>query len=466
MKEIKEELERKLEELQYEEIGDIYVKAVTKMAINAIKEIDRRAQSTSSLTSVSKKVALNHIVGDIADNKIEFLKWMNEHKQGIYNQCEKEVKEQNPERTDIIYTMEAFMEFLNLEETDVFLEFDQLTNIFKYINFDVNYQLRMLSNIVKNNIELDEFPDANTFVPDIPGLLEYKYEHITRDEVIELLRTSQLEEYLKSDDPDSREAREELLNRFNETKHDYTDRQTACRNLHKVFSKPICSLTEEDYHSIIVDMNTIFFGHLANRLIKFLKKNNTISQNFYEYMESEKEISSVKKPLEKTKVSGCSNNKEKKKVKPELEMPKKQTSLNQTLREINKYFELDTRKLKEFLSLDQIIYVLSLMYSINLDNSIIDSFLRSAMREFKNLHPYALYNQAYDKFIYLGQENPEIQEHLDMIEYILSEASIFICTKEKYMETKRLIEAEINEIVRLTNGDYSYEIENAKNLIK
>lgn len=43
MKEIKEELERKLEELQYEEIGDIYVKAVTKMAINAIKEIDRRA---------------------------------------------------------------------------------------------------------------------------------------------------------------------------------------------------------------------------------------------------------------------------------------------------------------------------------------------------------------------------------------------------------------------------------------
>ena len=149
-----------------------------------------------------------------------------------------------------------------------------------------------------------------------------------------------------------------------------------------------------------------------------------------------------------------------------MSIPLKQKNVNQTLREISKYYDVDSKTLKETLSMNQIIYVLSLMYSINMEKDSVDAFLRSAMREFKNMHPYAIYNQAYDKFAFLGENDTEIREHLEMIEYILSDTSIFICDDEEYVETKALIEEELNEIMRLSNGNFAYEEESAKKLCK
>ncbi|MDE6292922.1 MAG: hypothetical protein K2L98_04495, partial [Bacilli bacterium] len=77
---------------------------------------------------------------------------------------------------------------------------------------------------------------------------------------------------------------------------------------------------------------------------------------------------------------------------------------------------------------------------------------------FKSLHPFAIYNQGYDKFAYLGECNPEVKEHLDMIEYILSEVNIFMCDNESYKSTKKLVEEEINELMRIINGNYTYEL--------
>ena len=214
MKEIKEELEKSLEKLLYEETSEVYIKAVKSIAFSAIKEIDRRVENSSSLTSMSKEVTLNKVVNDISNDKIGFLRWMNENNKGLYDKCEKEVQEENPERTDMIFSLEAFLDFLDLEKADVFLEFDQLAKIFKYIKFDTNYQMRLLFRILKNNSEIDGSLDTNVFVPDVHQLLDFDYDHITRDEIIEILRNNQLEDYFKDTRPENMDARSELLKRF------------------------------------------------------------------------------------------------------------------------------------------------------------------------------------------------------------------------------------------------------------
>ncbi len=463
MKEIKEELEKSLEKLLYEETSEVYIKAVKSIAFSAIKEIDRRVENSSSLTSMSKEVTLNKVVNDISNDKIGFLRWMNENNKGLYDKCEKEVQEENPERTDMIFSLEAFLDFLDLEKADVFLEFDQLAKIFKYIKFDTNYQMRLLFRILKNNSEIDGSLDTNVFVPDVHQLLDFDYDHITRDEIIEILRNNQLEDYFKDTRPENMDARSELLKRFNETKKDYTQYKNACCHLYRIFSSKTSDLDENAYQEIFIYMNMISFRHLANRIIKFLKKNNKLDKTLYEILENIGNINSSDMPVEKKSDDKKVETKEK---KDEITVPKKQTSLNQTLREIGTYYDIDDKKIKETLSMDKIIYVLSLMYSINMEKDSIDAFLRSAMREFKNMHPYAMYNQAYDKFAFLGKNDAEIREHLEMIEYILSDTSIFMCDEEEYTETKRLVEEELSEIMRLSKGNFAYEEESAKKLCK
>ncbi len=463
MKEIKEELEKSLEKLLYEETSEVYIKAVKSIAFSAIKEIDRRVENSSSLTSMSKKVTLNKVVNDISNDKIGFLQWMNENNKGLYDKCEKEVQEENPERTDMIFSLEAFLDFLDLEKADVFLEFDQLAKIFKYIKFATNYQMILLFNILKNNSEIDGSLDTNVFVPDVHQLLDFDYDHITRDEIIEILRNNQLEDYFKDTNPENMYARAELLKRFNETKKDYTQYKNACCHLYRIFSSKISDLDENAYQEIFIYMNMISLRHLANRIIKFLKKNNKLDKTLYEILENIGNINSSDMSVEKKSEDKKVETKEK---KDEITVPKKQTSLNQTLREIGTYYDVDDKQIKDTLSMDQIIYILSLMYSINMEKDSIDAFLRSAMREFKNMQPYAIYNQAYDKFAFLGEEDAEIKEHLEMIEYILSDTSIFMCDDEEYIETKKLIEEELREIMRLSNGNFAYEKESAKKLCK
>ena len=175
----------------------------------------------------------------------------------------------------------------------------------------------------------------------------------------------------------------------------------------------------------------------------------------------------------------------KKYKKQEPHMPKKQKDLDQIIHDIIKQFDLDTLYLKEpdklsyilyvlwvkyhskeYLSFDQIIYMISLMYSINTEETRIEDSLYTLIDDFLAYsHPYAAYNQAYDRFAYLGRENHEVQEHLDKIEEILSAKSIFICDDEEYTSTKEQIALELWQIERITKGNYTFEKEEAKKLL-
>lgn len=432
MEEIIKELETRLSELIYAEQTDMY-----HFSVSIVQEGKPKPSHYPTKSQIRESISDHNA----------FLKNINKENDEFYKLCEREVQASNPERTEIISTLECFIRMLKEENLPAFVEFKQMRKIFKYIGLNPNSQLTIFGIIVKNNAMMNTGDNCHVYLPDTEAILNHHYEHITTEEVFNLLNDGSIEEFLRDKNPQNPLGQKEVLDCLSATLIDRTDCQKACLKIDEVLSKEAEDTTEEDFQILIENMEYLSFGDLAYRIIKKINRyKNSLNKGAPSDEEPE--------------------NKESEHKEREIPVPLKQKNINQTLREINKYYNLDTKELKDLLSMNQIIYILSLMYSISMESSIIESFLRSAMREFKNLHPYAIYNQAYDKFVYLGQENLEIQEHLDMIEYILSETSIFICSKEKYIETKRLIEEEINAIMQIINGNYSYEIESAKNLIK
>ncbi len=444
MEEIIKELEGHYNRISAEEIYEIYQLAseyfkkmdllesrIQSNEFRDLKENNRNQTLAGLLAGKNGKESMPSL-----EELISITKFDEEH----YLKYEKEVREKNPERTQILFYLHSFLNMFHNGHNSIFLEFAELKRMFNYLHISAHKQVRAFVEIIQNNGLLGE-GKTEMYLPDYEALANYPYEHISAKEVSDIILNEKLEEFLKDENPDNLLGQRELLKCIEQTRENYTAPFLASLELDRLFATKAYDLTEEDYQTVREKMEFLSFGDIADRVIRQMRG---YAKTFSNQMKNDKKVE----------------------IKVEITVPKKQTSLNQTLREIGTYYDIDDKKIKETLSMDKIIYVLSLMYSISMEKDSIDAFLRSAMREFKNMHPYAIYNQAYDKFAFLGKNDAEIREHLEMIEYILSDTSIFICDEEEYVETKALIEEELNEIMRLSKGNFAYEEESAKKLCK
>lgn len=391
----------------------------------------------------------NYLIAKIREEGLDDLntskmtnKYINFFNKHLFEKAADYIKSVDSKRNMAIVSLKSFLNFLTIRVPSIFSKFTELKTLLDDLGVNPSSQLDIFLETIATNYSCFSQPNFYVFELDYDKMPKHKFKYLSKSQIVDLIRNNKVEKFLADENPALKDAQDELLSYMEENCTDVTHIQKYCVLLTEMMNKDV--RTEEDNTTIKECMENLSFSGLTYRLLRYLdhkNENNNIS------VEKEENV------------------KEEKENKQEIETPKKPTLLNQTLREINKYFNMDTKEIKELLSMDQIIYVLSLMYSINLDNSIIEVFLRNVVRELKKLHPYAIYNQAYDKFAYIGQENSEVQSHLEMIEYILSETSIFICPKEKYIETKSLIASEINELIGLTNGNYTYEKEQAKKLL-
>ncbi len=454
MEKIIKELESYYEKLDHQEDLAIMNRVQQEVSGMLNEEINRRVKNRQAAGETDLDRINEEVHNEYVRDPEGFLGLTEEIKDKISMHCQKQIRKEKPELYNNIHNLRGLIDYLKFEEARAFYELDEVSEAFQYINLHVNTQIAIFMYIMRINHKLDMGPDEPTYVADAEALLDFEYKYIKTEELRKILEEQRLDDFFEDKSLKYRKARKEVAKRYEETKRDLTSRQQASNILGAIFEKEAKDTTEEDYQTIIEKMDELFFGHISHRLVKKIKKQKELELN--PPVKQEKNVEN------KTEVNDTSKDKKK---KPK-ETPKKQTSINQTIREINKYFELDTCELKEELSLDQIIYVLSLMYSINVEKNKVEAFLRNTMREFKNLHPYAIYNQGYDKFSYLGGDNPEVKEHLDMIEYILSDVDIFICDDATYKSTKELVEEEISEIMRIINGNYTYEEKEAKKLLK
>lgn len=455
MEEIIKELEQFLKNLNTQINQELFSRVQAKAGAEVREEMRRRVIMGQEAGEGTRGEIAEKLIVELKQNPDKFIKLDDDKKNRLSAECYDEMDKEKPEVQKNKKLLENLIEYLNMDDDQLYLELDQLSKIFQYYNFHVNTQIAIFCHLMRINHKMDLGPDEKTYLPDPDAMINHEYKYIDVKDVLRMFKEKGFDAFFSDTDPKTEKAREEVAKRFDETKRDFTSRQLASNILGTIFEKDVVDITDEDYETIIEKMDELFFGHISHRLVKKIKKQKELELN--------PPVEKVENTENETEANDTSKNTE---SIVKIAIAKKQTSLNQTIREINKFFDLDTLELKESLSLDQIIYILSLMYSINMEKQKVEAFLRSAMREFKKLHPYAIYNQGYDKFARLSNKFSEIQEHLDMIEYILSDATIFMCTDSEYASTKELVEEEISEIMRLINGDYTYEIEEAKKLLK
>ena len=450
MEEIIKELEKILEQLEYQEMSDVYVLAVCQYTGMALEEVERNINENSEQDEEKiKKKVTNTIYNRFREDPDSFTGMSKDKKEQLFDACKEKVQKDNKKRTRIIYLLQGFIDFLKLEEPQIFLEFEKLAELFQNISISINTQLSIVGTIAKMNSNLDDTKRGDRiYLHNSDALLDYTYKYMDYDELYEILRTNQFDEFIKDESYPNKLAQREVKRRYEETKLDYTDIQRACDSLSAIFDKDTKETTEEDYQTIIDNMNTLHFGNLAYRFIKKIKKQNEIEQaEEAKKLLEEKSTKKGQKPIEKE-------------AKPMVS----QREINHVYYEASKYFDFDLFKPKTLMNLDEIIYILSLLYSIDASTTTITKFLDSVMRQYKKNNPFVISFDSIPKFKSI--DSKEVQEHVEMLEYILSDFNLFMCDDETYTETKKLVSDEISAIMEIINGDYTYEIKEAKALLK
>ena len=343
MEEIIKKLETILDELQYQESEDIYVLAVCQYLGMTLDEVRRRTNEISEQGEINVKRITDSIYNDFKEDPDSFAGLSKENKEKLFEACRDKVQNDNKKRTRTIHLLDGFIAYLKLDEQQIFLEFEKLAELFQNINIPINTQLSIVGTIVKLNSALDDTePEGHVYLPNNEALLGYTYKYMDITELYEILKANKLDEFLEDESYPNKRAQKEVKKRFEETKLDYTDIQHACDALDAILDKDTKDVTEEDYKIIIDNMNTIHFGNLAYRFIKKIKKQIDIE-----------DVAEAKTP-------------EDKKISEEIKTEKKpkfsQREINHVYYEVGKYYDFDLFKPKTFMTLDKIIYILSLLY--------------------------------------------------------------------------------------------------------
>ena len=138
-----------------------------------------------------------------------------------------------------------------------------------------------------------------------------------------------------------------------------------------------------------------------------------------------------------------------------------------TLRkELGKYYNLYHNKLLKELTNKEMIYCLSLLYQLGLEESEINNFLsryhysNPSQRSENSIIDFLTQFEKIDYY----QDNEKIQEiKHNLLEYM---TDIFIVDDEEYLWVKEEIEEEMNKFYHLLKGNYDYEKSIAKKRIK
>lgn len=440
MEEIIKELKKiynSLEDKVRRDIMKIIAETTGKMTLD---EIDRRVKERLNAGATNPLAVADAVNAELRQDPEGFIHLTDELKDELTEAANQQVIKDNPVRTTMAYNLNRLIEQLESTKPKMFLEFDTLSEIVQYINIPVRMQIDLLIHLLNINKSISGEQEKIIYRPNVSAILNHEYKYMDKEKLSELINTFKLGEFMSSNSLKYRKARKEIDDIYEASKIDVTEPYKLTVKLADIFAKEPASLTEDDYQTITDGLDELHFKHLSHRIVKQLKK-ATIE---------------VTKPTPVVKEI----KREVKEVKPKLS----QKELNQIYYEISKFYDLDKEKPKTTLSLDEIIYILSLMYKANMSEKTITRFLESTNREYKKNNPVSIYYQSYDKFA--SYNIPDIHKHLEMIEYILSEHSIFTCSKETYEITKELISEEINDIMDILNGNYTYEINSAKNLLK
>ncbi|MDE6292921.1 MAG: hypothetical protein K2L98_04490 [Bacilli bacterium] len=330
MDKIIEELEQFLEKLNAQMKEEVFNRVQNKAAAEVREDMLHRIKLKETAGEGTRGKIAEGLLQELKQDPMKLIKFDDKRKDELTEECYKEMDKEDPSRQRNKDILENIIKYLKADVNQLYLELDKLSEMFQYYNLHVNTQIDIFCHIMRVNHQMDLGPNEKTYLPDPEAMLNYEYEYIDIKDLRKLFKEKHFDAFLGDKSPKYGKAREEVQKRYDETKRDFTSRQLASNILGAIFEKEVVDITEEDYQTIVEKMDELFFGHISHRLIKKFKKQKELELN---------------PPVEKDEKVENNTSKGKKPI-VKGETPKKQTSLNQTLREINKYFDLDTFELK------------------------------------------------------------------------------------------------------------------------
>lgn len=221
----------------------------------------------------------------------------------------------------------------------------------------------------------------------------------------------------------------------------------SIRNVHKIFDKHYIK-KENEFE--IEDIKPILD---AFALLKFSEEQR---KAFHQFLLKKAKKSEKQKNVEKFTSSA-----------PKTEIKKiSQKEYNQIFREIESYYDIQNQKVIRPLSLQEIVYLVSLLFKIQISEKEIEKCIKNINKEGLNAYnnPLSQFNDYYNKMITLTN-NPEVKESIHYIKECMQ--TLYIPESDNdYAFWKQEIATELIKILKIVNKDCKYEIEEGRRFRK
>jgi hypothetical protein len=131
---------------------------------------------------------------------------------------------------------------------------------------------------------------------------------------------------------------------------------------------------------------------------------------------------------------------------------------NKIYREIMSMYNIDLERAVKPLNLDEIIYLVSLMYKLKISEGKIKNAIKNIYKSYSMSYenPFVEFNAYYEKMVYLS-ENEDIKVALSYMKEIMQE--IVICDNKSYIEWKDELEKTITEVKPILSMNIDFELE-------
>ena len=336
------------------------------------------------------------------------------------------------------------VEELNQDTGKIFLDFNVLSKLLEKAKLNAKECTYIIFTMVQKNNKAHVLEEDTIFV-DINDVNNYRFKTMSKKEACSLILDKEIRNLsLQAEmDPSLKEKIDEILS-FSE-KHAPNINHFRQNNaiIQSSYFEKINTFDDQDIKKILQSLKDM---KVSENILKYVEI--TLKKNYQKRQEAKKEKTIILKK----------------------ETPKK-TLLSdkeyKTLRKkLGKYYNLYHNKLLKELTNEEMLYCLSLLYQLGVEESDIDNFLlryRYTTPPKRSENSIIDFLSQFEKLNYY-QEDEKIKEiKHNLLEYM---SDIFVVDDEEYLFIKEEIEEEMNKFYYLLKGNYDYEKSIAKKLIK
>lgn len=329
--------------------------------------------------------------------------------------------------------------------SEVFVDFDVLSDVFKDINLNARELIYLVMMIFERNIDVGILnPQTNVF--DGQKLSKHKYSSFDDGIMDSFIHSTSFRTLLHADEENLTEEelrqREELENATELYSVDGSFYQEKHQIIKDCYFDKIDSFDENDVEKIIIVLLAFKMDlDLASKIRSIL-------------------LTQVEKRRNKASREPVISDEPKHKQVENKIMPKKE--YNVLLREINKYFDYNNMVSIRFLSTSEMIELTQLLIKIGCDTDKINKILKSVtkynLQEEKSC--VSRFANLYSRYSYYSTI-PQVCASLETMKQIVEE--MFICGDTEYLQWKEMLEAEMSSVEQLISGNFEFEKEMASN---